>query len=243
MQVNRTVRPNRLTLPVIAASFVLVGVMTTMSGVLLPFLSARYSLPASTTAWLFPAQFLSAATGVISSGVLVRRWGFRATLGLGYALLASGAALFAPATWPSVLAGVCVYGMGVGILNPTSNLAAGTLSRRGPEMVNVLNFCWGAGAVAGPMILPALLARSGLRAVTYLMAPLIAAAFAGVVAMAPSGAAGSTQTRSKDGLANAHSLRHHVAALCRHGDHHRRLDAALWRAHTRRETHFKLASR
>jgi fucose permease len=202
-EVNRTVRPNRLTLPVVAASFVLVGVMTTMSGVLLPFLSARYSLPASTTAWLFPAQFFSAATGVISSGVLVRRWGFRAALGLGYALLAGGAALFAPATWPSVLAGVCVYGMGIGILNPSSNLAAGTLSRRGPEMVNVLNFCWGAGAVAGPMILPALLARSGVRAVAYMLAPLIALAFAGVVAMAPSGAVGSTPTGSKNGIANA----------------------------------------
>jgi MFS transporter, FHS family, glucose/mannose:H+ symporter len=203
LRVDHTVRTNRLTLPTIAASFVLVGVMTTMSGVLLPFVSTRYSLPASTTAWLFPAQFFSGSTGVISSGVLVRRFGFRAALGLGYALLATGAALFAHATWPFVLAGVCVYGMGIGILNPSSNLAAGTLSRRGPVMVNVLNFCWGAGAVAGPMILPALLARSGVRAIAYMLAPLMVAALTGVVLVAPSGAVGSTQSRSKDGIANA----------------------------------------
>ena len=133
-------RRHPLTLPVIAASFVLVGVMTTFSGVLLPFLATRYALPASTTAWLFPAQFFSAATGVVSSGLLLRRYGFRVALGAGYAMLAAGAALFLPATWPCMLAGVCFYGMGIGVLNPSSNLAAGTLSRRGPVMVNTLNF-------------------------------------------------------------------------------------------------------
>ncbi len=194
---------NPLTLPVIAASFMLVGVMTTFSGVLLPFLATRYALPAATTAWLFPAQFFSAATGVVSAGVLLRRYGFRAALGMGYAMLTVGTALFLPATWPSMLAGVCFYGMGIGILNPASNLAAGTLSRRGPVMVNALNFCWGTGAVAGPMILPTLLSHSGAGVVAWVLAPLTAAAFAGVVTVAPTGAANSRKSESSEGLANA----------------------------------------
>jgi len=140
---------------------------------------------------------------VVSSGLLLRRYGFRVALGAGYAMLAAGAALFLPATWPCMLAGVCFYGMGIGVLNPSSNLAAGTLSRRGPVMVNTLNFCWGTGAVAGPMILPTLLARNGAGVVAWVLAPLMAVALAGVVTVAPSGAVGSRQSGSKQGLANA----------------------------------------
>jgi MFS transporter, FHS family, glucose/mannose:H+ symporter len=203
LRVNHDTQTNRLTLPVIAASFVLVGVMTTMSGVLLPFLSTRYSMPAATTAWLFPAQFCCGATGVLSSGLILRRFGFRAALGVGYLLLASGAALFALGTWPGILAGVGMYGIGIGILNPSSNLAAGTLSRRGPVMVNALNFCWGAGAVAGPMILPTLLSRNGPSAVAYMLAPLIAVAGVGVLLVVPSGTAGPPPAGEKGGIANA----------------------------------------
>jgi hypothetical protein len=47
-------------------------------------------------------------------------------------------------------------------------------------MVNVLNFCWGTGAVGGPMILPALLARYGAGAIAFLLAPLMAAACLGI---------------------------------------------------------------
>jgi hypothetical protein len=67
----------RLTLTVIAASFVLVGVMTTLTGVLLPFLSRQYAMPPATTAWMFPAQFCCGATVVVSSGIVLRRFGFR----------------------------------------------------------------------------------------------------------------------------------------------------------------------
>lgn len=203
MRVNHGAQTSRLTLPVIAASFVLVGVMTTLSGVLLPFLSTRYSMPAATTAWLFPAQFCCGATGVLSSGVILRRFGFRAALGVGYALLASGGACFALASWPGILAGVCLYGIGIGILNPSSNLAAGTLSCRGPVMVNTLNFCWGTGAVAGPMILPALLARHGASAIALGLAPMMAVACAGVMLAVPDGTAGSPAAGAKGGSANA----------------------------------------
>ena len=174
----------------ICACFSLVGVMTTLSGVLVPWLAARYSMPASTLAWLFPAQFCCGAAGVISSGVIIRRWGLRAALALGYALLAAGAALFAPAAWPGMLAGVCLYGMGVGLVNPSSNLAAGTLSRRGPVMVNALNFCWGTEAVAGPAVLPLLLARYGAAAIARILAPLSAAALVGMLLAVPRGPAG-----------------------------------------------------
>jgi len=193
----------RLTLTGIAASFVLVGVMTTLTGVLLPFLSRQYAMPPATTAWMFPAQFCCGATGVVSSGIVLRRFGFRVALGLGYALLASGAALFALATWPAILAGVCLYGIGIGTLNPSSNLAMGTLSRRGPVMVNVLNFCWGTGAVGGPMILPALLARYGAGAIAFLLAPLMAAACLGIVLISPHGSVVSEPGPADEGTANA----------------------------------------
>ena len=71
-------------------SCVLTGVVNTLLGPVLPALSARWHLSDAQAGYFFTAQFLGSIAGVILTGVLFPRRGFRLSLMFGYLLMAVG---------------------------------------------------------------------------------------------------------------------------------------------------------
>jgi MFS transporter, FHS family, glucose/mannose:H+ symporter len=135
------------------AGFVLTGIVTTMLGPLLPILSMRWTLSDRQAGYLFTAQFASSTLGVMSSTAMVRKFGHRATLLLGLILMAAGTGMLAQGSWGPGLISICLYGAGMGVTAPTSNLLISDLnSTRRASALNWLNFSWGVGAVGCPFI-------------------------------------------------------------------------------------------
>src|SRR5262249_40965579 len=75
------------------------------------------------------------------------------TLLLGLILMGAGAGMLAQASWGQGLISVCLYGAGMGLTVPTSNLLISDLnSARRASALNLLNFSWGVGAVGCPFV-------------------------------------------------------------------------------------------
>jgi len=138
------------------ASFVPIGVATVLLGPMLPTLSTRWSLNYSQAGALFTAQYLASTLAVALSGVLVSRWGFRFAIKMGLLLMSAGVGLLL--TGPKVLGIFCIgaYGAGLGLAVPAANLLVAEVNPgRRSATLNLLNFCWSAGAVACPFLVAA----------------------------------------------------------------------------------------
>ncbi|HYH01217.1 MAG TPA: MFS transporter [Terriglobales bacterium] len=136
------------------AGFLLTGVVTTLLGPILPWLTARWLLTDAQSGYLFTAQFLGSMLGVALSGTVTRRFGFRAALVFGYAVLAAGVIVLAVAVWPFALAATFTYGIGLGITIPATNLwVSDAAADRRAAALNVLNLFWGLGAILCPVFL------------------------------------------------------------------------------------------
>ena len=105
---------------------------------------------------LFPVQYMASTLAVAVSGELASRWGFRFAIKTGLLLMSAGVGLLLAG--PKVLGILCIaaYGGGLGLAVPAANLlvAAANPGRRSATL-NVLNFCWSAGAVACPFLVAA----------------------------------------------------------------------------------------
>ena len=135
------------------ASFVPIGIATVLLGPMLPTLSARWSLNYSQAGALFTAQYLASTLAVALSGVLVSRWGFRFAIKTGLLLMSAGVGLLL--TGPKVMGIFCIgaYGGGLGLAVPAANLLVAEVNpKRRSATLNLLNFCWSAGAVACPFL-------------------------------------------------------------------------------------------
>ncbi len=133
--------------------FVITGVVMTLLGPLLPILSARWSLNDAQAGYLFTAQFAASIGGMLLSSVLVGRFGYRITILLSLLVMAVGVAILPRADWMFGIISVCVFGLGFGINTPAVNLRiARTNPHRAASALNLLNSCWGVGAMACPLL-------------------------------------------------------------------------------------------
>jgi FHS family glucose/mannose:H+ symporter-like MFS transporter len=138
------------------ASFVPIGIATVLLGPMLPTLSARWSLNYSQAGALFTAQYLASTLAVALSGALVSRWGFRFAIKTGLLLMSAGVGLLL--TGPKALGILCIgaYGGGLGLAVPAANLLVAEVNPgRRSATLNLLNFCWSAGAVSCPFLVAA----------------------------------------------------------------------------------------
>ena len=137
-------------------SFIPIGIATVLLGPMLPVLSARWSLNYAEAGRLFPVQYVASTVAVAVSGVLVSRYGFRFTIRIGLFLVSAGLAvlMFGP-KWLAMLC-IAAYGAGNGVAVPAANLMVAEVNpHRRSETLNLLNFCWSAGAVACPFLVSA----------------------------------------------------------------------------------------
>jgi len=133
--------------------FVITGVVMTLLGPMLPMLSARWALNDTQAGYLFVAQFAASIGGMLLSSVLVHRYGYRITLLLSLLVMAIGVGILARANWMFGIISVCIFGLGFGINTPAANLRiARTNPHKAASALNLLNSCWGVGAMACPLL-------------------------------------------------------------------------------------------
>jgi fucose permease len=168
--------------------FVITGVAMTMLGPILPILSARWSLNDTQAGNLFLAQYVSSTGGMLSSGVMVRRYGYRVTLILGAVLMAMGVAILGGGGRLWGFAGICILGVGFGMTTPACNLfVSDAMPEKRASALNLLNSSWGVGAMSSPLIIAAVQRVHHMPAFFYGLAAALGAlalALAGVRFMA-----------------------------------------------------------
>jgi FHS family glucose/mannose:H+ symporter-like MFS transporter len=178
----------RSALTLLFAGFVLTGVATVIVGPVLPVFISRWALDDSQAGLFFTVQFAASLGGVLLSGALTTRWGFRPALLLGYLAMSIGLGMLNAPTHAIALVATALFGGGYGLVIPGTNLfVAESGGARSASLLSFLNFAWGVGAVScSPLImlalryrlLPALLMTfavvGGLLTVAFLFVPIAA---------------------------------------------------------------------
>jgi fucose permease len=155
--------------------FVITGVVMTMLGPLLPILAARWSLNDTQAGNLFLAQYVSSIGGMLSSGLMVRRFGYRMTLILGATLMTVGVSLLGGGGRTLGLAGICVLGFGFGMTTPACNLfVSDAMPQKRASALNLLNSSWGVGAMASPIVVGAVQRVHHIATFFYVLAASLA---------------------------------------------------------------------
>jgi len=114
------------------------------------------------------AQFAGAMIGSALSGLMIERLGLFRLIAWGYAVTAAAVTCLGVSSWGIGLLSVFSSGFALGLTGPTVNLLVAEInSERRAAALNILNFAWALGAVAGPPLI-ALFARDG-----QLVRPLI----------------------------------------------------------------------
>jgi FHS family glucose/mannose:H+ symporter-like MFS transporter len=156
------------------AGFVLTGMITVLLGPILPSLIARLRIDNSHAGLLFTAQFASSVAGVLLSSLMLTRWGFRVCLALGFLAAAAGVSTLAYGSWDTAMVSVAVYGLGLGLIIPGTNLlVAEAGAERSAAALSLLNLAWGVGAVLFPLLAAGFLQ---IRHLTFLLEALAAMA-------------------------------------------------------------------
>lgn len=134
-------------------AFLPTGILTTLLSPMLPILSKRWMLTDAQVGNFFPIQFLSQLAGVLLSGYMLARVGFRTVFLSGLLLMAAGTSTLFLGTMSLGMASVAVYGLGLGLIIPTTNLMAAEVTTGSrAAAVSLLNFFWGVGAVLGSLL-------------------------------------------------------------------------------------------
>jgi len=161
-------------LTLLHAGFVLTGVVSTILGPMLPVLSARWALNDAHAGYLFTGQFSGSMLGVMGSSFLMARRGHRISLLLGMGLMALGAATLLAASWMLGLVSTLCWGIGFGLVIPTTNLLVSELHpEKRAAALNLINFSWGVGAVSCPLLAAALLRVHAISSLLYGVAALL----------------------------------------------------------------------
>jgi MFS transporter, FHS family, glucose/mannose:H+ symporter len=148
--------------------FLLAGVAYTLLGPILPMLAAKWRLDDAEAGSLFLAQFTGAMIGSALSGAMIYRVGSLRLMACGYAATAVAVACLDAKSWGIGLLSVFGFGFALGLTVPATNLLVAEINpERRAAALNILNFAWSLGAVAGPPLI-ALFARDG-----HLIRPLI----------------------------------------------------------------------
>ena len=160
-----------LRLPLVLAffGFVLIGMMGGANGVLLPSLSAFYSVGDAVIGLLFLVSSLGYFLSALSSGLLTEQLGLRWMLLLGAATFLLGTLAFGlRLPFILLLPARLVLGFGIGILETGLNIYVTALPRQ-TRLLNYLHAFYGVGALVGPLAASMILALSWGWNTVYLL--------------------------------------------------------------------------
>jgi MFS transporter, FHS family, glucose/mannose:H+ symporter len=166
--------------------FLLIGVVTTLLGPILPMLAAKWSLDDAELGLLFTTQFSGAIIGAAWSSRMIVQLGLFRLMVCGYVAMAGAVACLSIGSWLIGLVSVFSAGLAMGLTAPAINLLVAHINPERPAAaVNILNFAWALGAVAGPPIIaffgrhgqltPSLVGLAGLLSCVAFLTPRRAA--------------------------------------------------------------------
>lgn len=141
----------------IHAAFAVTGIVSVLLGPILPILISRWSFSDERAGSLFVTQYIGQLAGSLSTGLIIpiRRFGYRLTFAIGFALIAIGVAALSVGSERFGLPGTALYGYGLGLTLSGGNLwVAEIFPTRRATAVSILNVTWTAGAIAcGPLVM------------------------------------------------------------------------------------------
>lgn len=150
--------------------FALTGIVTTMLGPILPLMTSRWNLTDIQAGRLFTVQFLCSVTGSFIASRVLARWGTARTVGTGMLLIAVGVWGTGMGAAAFGLAGIGLFGLGLGFALPATNLlVAEMVPEKRVGALNILNFFWTIGAMAGPLLIGFALRSIGFRSFAWLL--------------------------------------------------------------------------
>jgi fucose permease len=153
--------------PLLHLSFVLIGVITTLLGPVLPFFYRHWLLTDAQAGFFFASQYFGSFLGVLLTSPLLPRFGFAKVTAGGFVSFMLGFAFLGVGPWMLAAFLVGVYGVGYGLCNPAINLRATQLpSSDTAAAVTFLNFSWSLGAVFCPFLVGFLLPAIGIRGIS-----------------------------------------------------------------------------
>jgi len=154
-------------------SFVLIGVITTLLGPILPFFARHWSLTDAQSGFFFTTQYFGSFLGVILTSVVIPRFGFSRVCAAGFTAFMIGFAFLGLGAWIFAAIMVGVNGFGYGFTNPAINIRATQLpSKNTAAAVTFLNFSWSLVAVFCPFLIGFSLPITGARGFCLVLSSL-----------------------------------------------------------------------
>ncbi len=158
-------------LPLLYATFVLTGIVTTLLGPALPVLVSWWTLDDGRAGLLFAAQFVGSMLGSVLSSVGMTRVGFRSTLVAGVALVGVGVGALGSGDHALGMLAIFAYGVGLGLTIPTTNLfVARAYPASRASALSLMNLAWGVGAVGAPAVVALFQRTNSLRLFLFVLA-------------------------------------------------------------------------
>jgi len=152
-------------------SFIVIGVITTLLGPILPSFSHHWLLTDAQAGFFFTSQYFFSTAGVIFTSFLLPRFGFSKVSAVGFVAFFVGFAFLGLGPWFISALMFGINGFGYGLANPAINLRATQLpSKNTAAAVTFLNFSWTIGAVLCPFLVGALIPTIRLRGFSILLA-------------------------------------------------------------------------
>jgi fucose permease len=153
--VSRATKPATTT--VFAVAFVVLGLPDFGHGVAWPTMRSEFDRPLVDLGTFLTAAALGYLMVALSAGRLARRWGIDGLILRATLASASGLVLIAMApTWPAVLVGSTLCGVGAGGMDTGFNAAVAL--RGDGRLMGLLHAGYGVGAAIGPIVMGASLA-------------------------------------------------------------------------------------
>lgn len=153
----------RGTMVLTSTSFLALGLLAAGLGPALPDLAVRTGRPLAAMGSVVSAQFLGSLLAQVVAGPLTDRVGPRLMLGLGFSLITVGeVGMLLSSSLTLGLICLVVAGLGFGTAVLSANLMiARVFPERSVAALNLLNFFYGVGAIAGPAAAGLTLRTSG----------------------------------------------------------------------------------
>jgi fucose permease len=154
MQTTPLLRSARVSFVLACGTFLSAGMILSGLGPSLPYLAERVDREIAALGGMFSALSLGVVVVQAVIGRLGARFGLRAVLAGGMALLAAGAlAISLGPNLPALLAGAFVTGIGFGVVLAAGNsLVARLFAGRSAAALNGVNVFFGVGSLLGPAI-------------------------------------------------------------------------------------------
>ena len=169
----------RLVKVTLHAIFFLSGITTVLIGQVLPIFARHFSLNDLQASYFFPAQFAGSLAGTYFTSLFARRNAFLAATVIGGILMATGVLLMNVDLFSVCLVGFLINGLGVGMTLPSINMLILEMNTDRPgAALNILNFCWGLGAILSKPFVDLFSTADTIGLTTFVLAaPLFAATF------------------------------------------------------------------